>query len=111
MRFAARPLARKRTPALLNRLAPSGVYWPRASPFHGQQRTQIVEKWSFETQAQRRKGEEKKGSFLRKGVVGDWRNYFTLEAAQTFDRLGGDTLIKLGYEKDRVWVTNDPQNN
>jgi hypothetical protein len=38
MRFAARPLARKRTPALLNRLAPTGDYWPRASPFHGQQR-------------------------------------------------------------------------
>ena len=38
MRFAARPLARKRTPAVLNRLAPTGDYWPRASPFHGQQR-------------------------------------------------------------------------
>jgi len=45
MRFAARPLARKRTPALLNRLAPTGDYWPRASPFHGQQRLQSGCAW------------------------------------------------------------------
>jgi hypothetical protein len=38
MRFAAWPLARLRMPALFNCLAPTGDYWPRASPFHGQQR-------------------------------------------------------------------------
>ena len=37
MQFAAGPLA-LRTPALLNCLAPSGDYRPRASPFHGRQR-------------------------------------------------------------------------
>jgi uncharacterized protein len=46
MRFAARPLARKRTPAVLNRLAPTGDYWPRASPFHGQQRL-ITSEWQL----------------------------------------------------------------
>ncbi len=38
MRIAERPLARKRTPAVFNRLAPPGDYRPRASPFHGRQR-------------------------------------------------------------------------
>jgi sulfotransferase family protein len=49
-------------------------------------------------------GEENKRSFLRKGVVGDWRNQFSLEAREVFDRYAGEELILLGYEKDRKWV-------
>ncbi len=28
---------------------------------------------------------EKEGSFIRKGTVGDWRNYFSAEASREFD--------------------------
>ncbi|MCA1847755.1 MAG: sulfotransferase domain-containing protein [Actinobacteria bacterium] len=66
--------------------------------------TAIVEEFSFERQAGRRPGEEDRGSFLRKGVVGDWRNYFSPEAREMFDRYAGDELILLGYERDRAWV-------
>jgi hypothetical protein len=37
-------------------------------------------------------------------VVGDWRNYFSPEARESFDRYAGDELILLGYERDRAWV-------
>jgi hypothetical protein len=30
---------------------------------------------------------EQEGSFIRKGKVGDWRNYFSEEASREFDRL------------------------
>jgi hypothetical protein len=30
---------------------------------------------------------EKEGSFIRKGKVGDWRNYFTEEASVALDQL------------------------
>ena len=73
----------------------------RLSP---EEATAIVEEFSFERQAGRRPGEEDRGSFLRKGVVGDWRNYFSPEARETFDRYAGDELILLGYERDRAWV-------
>ena len=41
---------------------------------------------------------------MRKGIVGDWKNYFNKEAREIFNHYAGDQLIKLGYEKDRSWV-------
>lgn len=64
----------------------------------------IVEEFSFARQAGRKPGQENKNSFLRKGIVGDWRNQFTLEACQVFDCFAGDSLIALGYEQDHDWV-------
>lgn len=63
-----------------------------------------VEKYTFSKQANRKPGEEDSSSYLRKGVVGDWVNYFTSESARILDDYLGDRLIKLGYEKDHSWV-------
>ncbi len=81
-----------------------GLTGRRLSP---EEATAIAEEFSFERLAGRRPGEEDKGSFLRKGVVGDWRNHFSPEARETFDRYAGDELILLGYEQDRTWVRNE----
>lgn len=64
----------------------------------------IAEEYSFARQSGRSPGEENKKSFMRKGVVGDWRNHFSLEARETFDRYAGNELILLGYEPDRAWL-------
>jgi hypothetical protein len=66
----------------------------------------VVDKYSFEKQTGRRQGEENKGSFLRKGIAGDWKNYFTKEAAEIFDHFAGKTLIKLQYEQNNDWVSH-----
>jgi hypothetical protein len=63
-----------------------------------------VLKHSFETQTGRRPGEEDAQSNKRKGIVGDWRNYFTPAAVKEFHRLAGRTLISLGYETNDSWV-------
>ncbi len=42
--------------------------------------------------------------FLRKGIVGDWKNTFTSEARGVFNRFAGEELILLDYEKDERWV-------
>ena len=65
---------------------------------------EIVDEFSFERQAGRRSGEEDKGSFLRKGVVGDWKEQFSPEAREVFDRYAGEELVLLGYERDRSWA-------
>lgn len=63
-----------------------------------------VEKWSMERETGRKPGQEDRSVLVRKGIVGDWKNHFTREAAEVFDRLAGDALVRLGYEPDRGWV-------
>jgi hypothetical protein len=70
-----------------------------------QEASAVAEEFSFERQSGRRAGEENRGGFLRKGVVGDWRGRFSPEAREVFDRYAGKELILLGYERDRSWVT------
>ncbi len=64
----------------------------------------VVDKFSFLNQSKRNPGEENTGSFLRKGIVGDWRNKFSQEAREVFDYYGGEFLIKAGYENNHNWV-------
>lgn len=65
-----------------------------------------VDSFSFAKQANRKRGEEDVKSFVRKGIVGDWRNQFTREACEVFNEFGGETLVRLGYEQDGSWVTS-----
>ncbi len=67
----------------------------------------IADEFSFERQSGRAPGEEDKKSFLRKGVVGDWRNRFGPKAREVFDRYAGEELISLGYEHDHAWVRDE----
>lgn len=65
----------------------------------------IVQNYSFEKLSGRQTGVENTRSFLRKGLVGDWKNYFSLEARERFHQYAGHALIKLGYEADDTWIT------
>jgi hypothetical protein len=42
-------------------------------------------------------------SFIRRGVAGDWRNYFNDAHVQVFKEQAGDALIQLGYEISDNW--------
>jgi hypothetical protein len=64
----------------------------------------VVAEFSFERQAGRAPGQEERTAFLRKGTIGDWREYFTVEARQIFNHYAGEELIRLGYETDDSWV-------
>jgi hypothetical protein len=59
----------------------------------------ICDKYRFEKQASRSSGQERKNSFLRKGVAGDWKNYFTEEAMKVFIGYAGYTMVEWDYEK------------
>lgn len=58
---------------------------------------------AFTRDAGRKAGVEDRGSFLRKGVSGDWRNHFTRDAGEVFDAFAGAELVKFGYAEDRDW--------
>ncbi len=67
---------------------------------------EIREQYSFKRLAKREPGSENRASFMRKGIVGDWRNHFDRAACEVFGQYAGDTLIKLGYETDQRWIQN-----
>jgi len=65
---------------------------------------QCVEAARFENfSGGRQRGEEDNSSFFRKGIAGDWRNFFTEKDKQIYKEAAGDLLVKLGYEKDNDW--------
>jgi len=64
---------------------------------------EIAAKYSFANQAGRQSDNHKK-SFLRKGVVGDWRNHFTATTCEIYHSVAGPELILLGYEPDDAWL-------
>lgn len=69
----------------------------------------IVQRFSFEAQSNRKRGEEDVTSFIRKGIIGDWKNAFNREACKVFDHYAGNELIALDYEADRSWIDKQPK--
>jgi hypothetical protein len=64
----------------------------------------IVWENSFEKKSGgRTQGVENKSSHYRKGVSGDWVNYFTDEHIAHFKEKYNDVLIQYGYESDDKW--------
>ncbi len=63
----------------------------------------LLDKFSFKKLSGREPGRENAQSHYRKGVAGDWKNYFSPEHKQVFKGQAGDLLIKLGYEKNMEW--------
>lgn len=63
----------------------------------------IVEKSSFSSLTGRKPGEENIASHYRKGISGDWKNYFTDRVKAEFKEQFGQLLIDTGYEKDLNW--------
>ncbi len=64
----------------------------------------VVHRNAFDRVTRRQPGSENPNEFLRKGIAGDWRNYFSPNAAAIFDAYAGDLLLELGYESDPNWA-------
>ena len=71
--------------------------------FNSDELSKLVDKHSFAKRSGRPLGSEDINSHLRRGLPGDWKNYFTDTLKQAFQEQYGDLLIQLGYEKDSNW--------
>ena len=66
-------------------------------------RQKAVEINSFEKRTGRSRGEEDINSHHRKGIAGDWKNYFNDRLKDRFKEKYAQLLIDTGYEKDDSW--------
>jgi len=64
----------------------------------------VVEENKFDNVTMRKKGEENRKSFYRKGIIGDWYNHFNQPKYKSIikDEVGS-YLIDYGYENDINW--------
>ena len=51
----------------------------------------------------RKRGQEDLAAHERKGVAGDWRNYFSERVTLAFKARYGGLLVATGYEQDLNW--------
>lgn len=67
-----------------------------------------VESAAFERLAKRSAGQELRGAFFRKGIAGDWKNYFDQESVELFKTSQGGRwnrlLVEMGYESTVDWT-------
>ena len=54
---------------------------------------------------ERSTGVEDNTRFVRKGIVGDWKNHFNERSCQLIEKFEGCSLRRLGYEQDSGWVS------
>jgi len=54
--------------------------------------------------AERSKGTADNTRFVRKGIVGDWKNHFNEKSCRLIEKFEGSSLRRLGYENDPSWV-------
>jgi len=69
---------------------------------------QCTEASTFERMSGRPPGQQDPTAKARKGITGDWKNYFTLADGELFDALAGDQMKKMGYELNSDWVKQLP---
>lgn len=61
---------------------------------------QLLEDHRFERLTKRKQGEENMSAHLRKGISGDWKNYFDNKIVAKFKNFTGDLVTRAGYENN-----------
>lgn len=75
-------------------------------PVSDQTLNATLDRFSFQRLAGRQPGKHDPQSYLRSGQSGEWRKYFSRDAAETFQEHFGEGLIAGGYVRDDSWVSD-----
>lgn len=70
---------------------------------------QAADKVTFKNTTGRESGEMVSTAKARKGMVGDWKNYFTRIDGRIFNSIAGEQLLKNGYETNPNWFEELPE--
>lgn len=69
----------------------------------------VVDRFSFEKRSGRKAGEIDKFSHYRRGVVGDWRNYFKRDHGRLWEQYFPGFLREIRYEQSDDWWQSLPE--
>lgn len=64
---------------------------------------------TFKKTTGRDAGDSQPTAKARKGISGDWKNYFTRQDGELFHKIAGELLVKLGYEASDAWIQELPE--
>ncbi len=67
-----------------------------------------VDSSTFEKTTGRRAGDGQPTAKARKGIAGDWKNYFTKQDGILFHQIAGEELSQFGYETSDAWIEQLP---
>jgi len=68
-----------------------------------------AERVTFKKTTGRQAGDADATAKARRGVAGDWQNFFTKRDGEILAKSAGQTLVDLGYETDRSWIDSLPE--
>jgi hypothetical protein len=68
-----------------------------------------AEATTFEKTTGRAAGDQRSMAKARKGIAGDWKNFFTQTDGRLFCQIAGEELVKFGYESNNDWVDDLPE--
>lgn len=71
----------------------------------------VIDRLSFQSRSGRKPGELDIFSHYRRGIAGDWRNYFTRNHGRFWESLYPGFLQSIGYENSQDWWENLPEEN
>jgi hypothetical protein len=83
------------------------LFWHCAIRMPDRVLRRLLRDYSFERLGGRPRGQEDQLAHYRKGVPGDWRNYFDDRMMRRFHELTGDLVARLGYD-DTTTPGNQP---
>ncbi len=62
-----------------------------------------IAEFEFSRMKEREKDTDERAALVRKGEIGDWRNYFNQAAVDLCREKLGSMLLEMGYEQDEYW--------
>jgi|GEM_PF-5185712 len=82
-----------------------GVFDYLGYSFDEAKMAEIISKYGVEKMKKNKTNNDERANFVRKGIVGDWKNNFDSKTVELFREYYSGMLIEMKYEKTENWIS------